>query len=137
MKKIILIALALVMLTSIVVIPVGATVADNTVQPRWTNASSVNCNIKYVDGVGYAEATVQGKFGTTSITTNIYLYKYVDNDWSYVDELHETRGSMRATESLPFDAEVGEYFKAEYEISVTKGGTTEDIYKTVYYTIGS
>ncbi len=134
MKKVVLIVLSLVMLVSVVAVPVGAAAAD-TVQPRWTNTSTVDCLITYVDGVGYAESMVQGKFGTSAITTDIYLYKYVNDDWGYVDEFHETLYKRAALSSLPFEANVGEYFKADYTFTVTKGGTDEVITRTVYYTI--
>ncbi len=135
MKKVVLIILSLVMLVSAVAVPVSAATADNTVQPRWTNTTSVNAAIGFIDGVGYAESMVRGNIGTSSIATDIYLYKYVDDDWEYVDELHEIQYKRIVGASLPFDAEVGEYFKAEYTFTVTKGGVDEVIIRTVYKTI--
>ncbi len=136
MKKVILIVLSVLMLATLVV-PAGAAAVDNgnTIQPRWTNTSVVDAGFTYTDGMGYVESCVSGKFGTSSIQTDMYLYKMVGDDWQYVDEVHDIQYKKIAGTSLAFEAN-GEYFRADYTFVVTKNGVGEVIERTIYQHVG-
>ncbi len=131
MKKLILIVLSVLMLVTVAA-PVGAATVDvdNTVQPRWTNTSVVNAYFACADGLGYVESSVTAKIGASSVQTDMYLYKLVDDDWEYVDELHVIQYQRNAATSLSFEAN-GEYFRADFTFTVTKSGVAEVIERTI------
>ncbi len=137
MKKVIITVLSVIMLVSVVAVPVSAAAVDNgTVQPLWTNTTMIDCDIALIDGVGYAESIVKGKFGATSVKTDMYLYKQVGTDWVYVTELHDIQYQRAAGTSCSFQGVEGEYFRADYTFTVTKGGVDEVINRTIYQVLG-
>lgn len=138
MKKTILTLLALVMLlASVTVIPANAAVADpgETVMPMWDNVTLTSSTFLFNDYLdGAAEMSVTAKPGSTSITITIEVYKQVGNSWILLNEGSKTVGGLVASYNVLFKGELGEYYKAEYTIDVTRFGTTETITETRFTT---
>ncbi len=135
MKKVILVVLSVLLLASFAVPAGAAAVGGNTVQPCWDNTSFVDAYFLYAYGSGYVESAVSGDFAVSSIRTDMYLYKWVNNDWAYVDELHSITYDSAAVTSLAFDAN-GEYFRADFTFTVTMYGVDEVIERTIYQNVG-
>ena len=121
-----------ILLMATVVIPVGAATLDNSIQPLWTNTITVNCSLDFYDGKGYATTSVKAFPGTSSIKTDIMIYKQINGEWVYVTELHNTQHKTTSNLCCEFAAESGAYYRADYTITVTKSGTDEIINQTNY-----
>ena len=135
MKKIIAIAITAILLFSAMATSVGAAQPNNEIaQPYWTNTNSVDAWIGFVDGVGYAEASLFGKFGSTAVLIDVVVYKQSEDDWVYVTEKHVSADGMTVGISCPFDITVGTYYKAEYTFTVYRNGTGEVVVRDVYKT---
>lgn len=136
MKKTILTLLALVMLlASVTVIPANAAVADpgETVMPMWDHVISTSTNFLFNDYLdGSAEITVAVRPGSTSTTITIIVYQQEGNDWVQIKEGTKTSSTIVTAYNVLFRGIVGEYYKAEYTISVTRLGNTETITETRY-----
>ena len=132
MKKQIMIFMFAIMLMTTVIIPVGAATVDNSTQPLWTNTVSVNCSLDFDNGIGYAGSSVKAFPGTSSIKTDIMIYKQVNGEWIYVTELHDTQYKTTSNLCCEFAAENGADYRADYTITVTKSGIDEIINQTNY-----
>ena len=134
MKKTILTLLALVMLlASVTVIPANAAVPDpgEIVAPMWDNTAMINIAMSFFeDGNGYAEGTVTGKSGVTSIVTDIVVYKKVGTYWIKIAENQTVTNGRSSGFYCQFPATPGVTYKALYVITVTKNGVDEVITKT-------
>ncbi len=125
------VALSLVML----LIPVGALGGgEQTLRPLWDNTSTVEVEIEFQGYTGYAESLVRGKFGASSITTDIYVYRQSGSSWIYVTETHDTKEKFTSGVSCPFSASVGTSYRIDYTFTVTKDGVDEVINRTAYKT---
>ena len=135
MKKIIVIAMSVILLFSAMVMPISAAQADNEIaQPYWTNTNSINAEIVFDEGIGYAEALLNGKFGSTKTYIDVIVYRQSGSDWIYVTEKHASADSMSLGISCEFTPTIGTYYKAEYTFTVIKNGTGEVIKRDVYKT---
>ncbi|MBQ8310931.1 MAG: hypothetical protein IJX80_07965 [Clostridia bacterium] len=135
MKKIIIIAMCAIMLFSATVLPVGAAQVDEEVaQPYWTNTSHISAIMNFVDGVGYADAALNGKFGSTETLIDVVVYRQSGSDWIYVAEEHASAEGMTVGISCEFTPTVGTYYKAEYTFTVYRNGTGEVVARDVYKT---
>ena len=138
MKKTILTLIAFItLLTSVTLIPANAAIADpgETVMPLWDNIVSTSTNFAFSDNlIGSADITVAGRAGTTSMTITIKVYVQEGNTWTLVKEGSKTSTILAASYNVYFSGEIGEYYKAEYTISVTRLGSTEAITETRYAT---
>lgn len=132
MKKQIMICMFAILLMATVSIPVGAATVDNSIQPLWANTVSVNCSLDFDNGIGYAGSSVKAFPGTSSIKTDIIIYKQVNGEWIYVTELHDTQYKTTSNLCCEFAAENGAYYRADYTITVTKRGIDEIINQTNY-----
>ena len=135
MKKIIVLAMSVILLFSAIVMPVGAAQPnDEIAQPYWTNTSAVDVNLVFTDGVGYADGYVRGKFGATQAQIYVVVYQQVGDSWVNVAEDHVTEDSMSTSISCDFVPVLGATYKAEYTFMVYKGGTTETVFRDAYAT---
>ena len=135
MKKIIVIAMSVILLFSAMVMPIDAAQAENEIaQPYWTNTNRIVADIGFIDGVGYAEASLTGKFGSTRASIDVIVYEQVGEEWVYLTEMHVTSESMSAMISCDFPITLGTNYKAEYMFTVVKNGTGEAIARIVYDT---
>lgn len=134
MKKILSLLFSCVFAMCAISIPVDAALPVGTIEPLWDNTSNVDCTMNFIDGIGYADSVVKAKFGSTSITTDVYVYKQISGEWVCVAELHDTKNKMVSGVSCTFLAEVGGYYKADYTFTVTKSGVDEIINRTLYHT---
>lgn len=134
-KRVIISLIAVALLLSTIVVPVSAARGGNpTIQPQWDNTANIDCTISFDGDVGYAESVVKAQFGSSSIKTDIVVYKQVDSDWIYVTELHDIKYKIVSGVSCTFNAEVGFTYRADYTFTVTKSGVDEVINRTVYKT---
>ena len=135
MKKIIAIAMSVVLLFSAMALPVNAAQADNEIaQPYWTNTQLIDAAIAFIDGVGYAEAALTGKFGSTASFIDVIVYRQSGNDWIYVTEAHTSADGPTVLISCQFTPTVGTYYKAEYTFTVHRNGTGEVVKRNVFKT---
>ena len=138
MKKTILTLIAIItLLSTVAVLPTYAALPDTggTVEPMWDNTATLHIAIDFPgNGYGYAETTVIGKVGVTKITVDISVYRQVGSSWVLVTEDSFTINFLNGIASCPFPAVTGAYYKAEYEITVTRDGIDEIITKTKYAT---
>ena len=135
MKKIIVFAISIILLFSATVMPISAAQADNEIaQPYWTNTNSIDAAIGFINGVGYAEAALTGKFGSTATFIDVVVYKQSGNDWIYITEAHTSATIPTVTISCPFEITAGTYYKAEYTFKVERNGTGEVVARDVYRT---
>ncbi len=136
MKKLFAAIISVLLMLTVVALPISAAqIEDNTVQPRWTNTSHLTCSISYTDiNTGYAHSVVRGDNGASCVKTDVYVYEYVNNDWSYLTEKHETNYSWYGTMNCEFSAVANREYRADFTFTVTKGGVDEVITRTVYST---
>lgn len=135
MKKFIVLAMSVILLFSAIATPVSAAQPnDEIAQPYWTNTSIISADIVFLDGVGYAEGCVTGKFGSTNTYVDVVVYRQSGDDWIYVTEKHVSADYMSLGVSCEFTPTVGTYYKAEFTFTVIKNGTGEVIPRNVYKT---
>ena len=135
MKKIIVIAMSVILLFSAMVMPISAAQADNEIaKPYWTHTNSINATIGFIDGVGYAEAALNGKFGSTAVYIDVIVYRQSGGDWVYITEEHTNATGAAVAISCPFEITSGTYYKAEYTFTVHRNGTGEVVARDVYKT---
>ncbi len=126
--------LTLAMATSIVYVGAAQVDGGNVAEPMWTNTSSVQVTIVRLDGVGYAETLVMGKFGATAIKTDVYVFQLMGARWIYVTELHDIQYDQMAGVSCPFEAALYVAYRVEFKFTVTMNGTDEVINRTEFKT---
>ena len=135
MKKFIVLAMSAILLFSAIATPVSAAQPnDEIAQPYWTNTNGIDAHIGFVDGVGYADGYVNGKFGTTMTQAYVVVYMQVGDSWVYVADKSVQSNSISALVSCEFVPMVGMTYKAEYTFMVSKSGTTETVTRDVYKT---
>lgn len=135
MKKIIVIAMSVILLFSAMAMPISAAQADNEIaQPYWTNTNSIDAIILFNNGIGYAEAALNGKFGSTAVYIDVTVYRQSGSNWIYVTEAHTSASGPSVGISCQFEPTVGTYYKAEYTFTVHRNGTGEVVARDVYKT---
>ena len=108
------------------------------VEPMWSNTGSLSYGLVFDDAtIGYAEMSVNGKFGATRVTGTIEVYRQSGSDWIYV-----TGNSISVLDrvlgmSVPVTGVSGCYCKAVFTATVYKDGTSETITFTDYATCPS
>ncbi len=135
MKKFIIITMSVVLLMSATVMPLSAAQPnDNMVQPCWENTNSINVNLVFIDGIGYAEALLNGKFGSTETYIDVVVYQQSGEDWIYVTEDHVFFDRMSASISCDFIPTLGATYKAEYTFRVYRNSSMETVWRDAYKT---
>ena len=135
MKKFIVLTMSVILLFSAIATPVSAAQPnDEIAQPYWTNTSSTSADIVFLDGVGYAEGDVLGKFGSTKTYVDVVVYFQSGDDWIYVTEKHVSADRMSLAVSCEFVPMLGITYKAEFTFRVIKNGTGEVLVTNVYKT---
>lgn len=135
MKKIIVIAMTAILLFSAMAMPISAAQADNEIaQPYWTNTNSIDATILFIDGIGYAEAALTGKFGSTATFIDVVVYRQSGSDWIYVTENHTSATIPTVAISCQFTPTLGTYYKAAYTFKVERNGVGEVVVRDVYKT---
>ena len=132
MKRVMSAAIALLLILSALVVSASAAVSEPAVSPRWTNTSTVNPYITFANGVGYAELVATAKYSPKTFTVDTYVYIQSGSDWVYVTEQHDTKTGMNIGTSCPFTQVSGGYYKAEFYLTVSGNGTTEELSFTAY-----
>ncbi len=131
--KLISFILCVAVTVGMMLFPVGAAIRnEETVQPLWENTYTVQVNMAYIEGKGYAESLVQARFDTTSIATDVYIYMLYNGTWIYFTELHETIYDFVAAASCEFTAIHGATYRADFTFTVTRNGLAEVIHRTEY-----
>lgn len=126
MKKFVSATLLVVMLVSILNISALAA-TPGTVEPRWANTGSITENMIFDGTSGTVAIRATGKVGVNRIEGSCVIYKHVGSDWVYVTEDSKTVNAMSCYLEIPFTAEIGYEYKAEYTFIVYKNGVGETI----------
>ena len=132
MKKVLTVLVALLLVVSAIGVSASAAVSDPVLSPNWTNTSMVAPNITFANGVGYAELTATAKYSPKTFTVDTYVYIQSGSDWVYVTEQHDSKTGMSIGTSCPFTQVSGGYYKAEFYLTVSGGGATEELSFTAY-----
>ena len=135
MKKLLILAMSVVLLFSAMAMPISAAQPnDEIAQPYWTNTNAIDVHIVFSEGKGYADGYVRGKFGTTMTQIYVVVYQQSGNDWIHIAEDHVLSNSISAAISCEFTPVLGATYKAEYSFFVSKDGTTEGVARDAYKT---
>ncbi len=109
---------------------VVASAEEYTVEPRFNNASDVECNFSIQNDLAIISINVNGYNSVTSrITVNATLEKkaFLGLWWSDVDEW--TASSTNATETFEFTKNVGSgTYRCTFEVTVEGSGGSADVY---------
>ena len=107
-----------------------ASAEEYTVEPRFNNASDVECNFSIQNDLAIISINVNGYNSVTSrITVNATLEKkaFLGLWWSDVDEW--TASSTNATETFEFTKDVGSgTYRCTFEVTVEGSGGSADVY---------
>lgn len=109
---------------------VVASAEEYTVEPRFNNASDVECNFSIQNDLAIISINVNGYNSVTSrITVNATLEKkaFLGLWWSDVDEW--TASSTNAMETFEFTKNVGSgTYRCTFEVTVEGSGGSADVY---------
>ncbi len=106
-----------------------------TAVPLWDNIAEMKTSITFDGTDGFAKGSLAAKSGTTSISGTLTVYKQTaDGDWEYVGSDSDTASGRYFSLYVEFTGEPGEYYKAVFNVSVTRNGTVEPETKTSYRT---
>ncbi len=134
-KKVICIVLLTVLITC-TSLNVNAAVPDNnTIEPLWNNIYLISESFSFIGTEGSAEAVIYGQSGTTYIECTTTIYKQVGSGWSYVNSDTDYAYSSVLIASLDVTGSYNGYYKAVFDIKVTRNGTTETESTTAYASV--
>ncbi len=138
MKKklnVLAIVLCLILAFATSVTYVGAAqIEEPSVEPLWQNTSSVRVDIGYIDGIAYAESLVIADIGTTSITTEVKVFRQHGNYYVRIAKKQDTEYDYVGGMSCPFEPVEGVTYCAQYTFTVVKDGISEVITRSCYRT---
>ena len=135
MKKLIVSVMALVLLTMSAVLPVGAAAHMGDIAvPYWTNVNSVSQSITFENGIGFAEGSVRGKFGSTNAQAEVRLYIQTTDGWEFIGDAYDSQSGMSAAVSYEFTPVRNATYKAEFTFTVYKSGVSEVVSQEVIET---
>ncbi len=139
MKKIVICLISFVLVVCSLVAPVGAAAVDNgdVAQPLWDNTETLDVTVYFENGVGTAYSAIGAQFDTTSITTDIYIYRVSGSNLIYVCENHETLYDFIGDTTCSFPAVKWVTYRIDYVFTVTRNGIDEVINRTIYGTYTS
>ena len=129
MKKLVVLVLSAILFTFCF-----GTVAY-AVEPRWSNTGSIVYGINVESPTGdHAYIGVTGKIGTSRIECEIDIYRQVGSSWVYVTGDTDAIDDGAINFEVPFTGISGQYYKAEFTVTVYRNGTSEVIELTDYKT---
>ena len=131
MKKVIVSILTLCMCLSLCCPAFASSPAKS---PMWVNILSMSSQIVFDGTDGEAFASVKGKSGTTAISGTLTVYRQSGSNWVYVDSVSGTSSTLKLDIHLDFTGISGAYYKAVFEVVVTRNGIDEPETKTSYET---
>ena len=135
MKKVFILAMSIILLFSAMAMPISAAqVNDEIAQPYWTNTNAIDVQIAFIDGVGYADGYVRGKFGATMAQAYVVVYQQDGDNWIHIADDRVISNSISALVSCEFVPVLGATYKAEYTFMVSKSGSTETVVRDAYKT---
>lgn len=135
MTKLTVMIMAMVLLALGAVLPVGAAAHMGDVAvPYWTNISQVTKSFDATDGIGCANGSIVGKFGTTNVKAEVLVYIQTSNGWEYLGGDSSDVDGMSTTVNYQFTPVLNASYKAEFTFTATKSGTTETTNETLYMT---
>ncbi|MBR7151127.1 MAG: hypothetical protein IKD02_02135 [Clostridia bacterium] len=111
---------------------IGVVAADNRddgIMPLWTSISTIELDVAFSGDLGNALGAATKQSTASAIEGTLVLYKWVDNDWEYVDEWYNYRTRGTLIVSGDFTAEPGVTYKAEFTVTAYTGsvGETETV----------
>lgn len=107
---------------------IGVAAADNRddeIMPLWTSISTIELDIAFSEDLGNALGAATKQSTASAIEGTLVLYKWVDNDWEYVNEWYNYRARGTLIVSGDFTAEPGVTYKAEFTVTAYTGGVGE------------
>jgi len=115
---------------------VNAAMPDNgIIEPLWLNISSITESFAFNGTRGIASAAIVGKSGTTYIECTTTVYKQIGSAWSFVNSDTDYANSSVLLASIDVTGDASGYYKAVYNISVTRNGVTETESTTAYASV--
>ncbi len=102
--------------------------------PMWLNIFNLTTGLSFIGTDGEASGHCTGKSGTTSIVGTLTVYKQSGSSWIYIDSVSGSTTTQRLNLYLDFEGVTGEYYKAVFEVVVTRNGIDEPETKTSYRT---
>lgn len=115
------------------IIPLAVQAArPDPILPQWTNTITASASLSFNGTTGNVTVSVVGLNGVTNITADIRLY-YKDTRGSWIEiekDWHYDVDQMTLTAPESFTGVSGREYKIEVDITVTKGGYAEPIFKT-------
>lgn len=133
MKKVITVLMATILFVTLSMSAYAA--FPETAIPFWSNISTLETLITFIDTDGTAKGTLTAKSGTTSITGTLTVYKQTTGgEWEYIGSDNDTVSGRYLSLLVDFYGESGVYYKAVFTVSVTRNGTVESETKTSFRT---
>ena len=120
-KTILSMLLALLMLTTCSVNAIAAAADPPTVSPQWDNISTINLGMAFDGNEAVASASVSKSSNATFVEATMYLYKWENNDWVYMDEAYRSKSIGTLVVSIDFTCEVGVEYRAVLEVTAYEG----------------
>lgn len=106
-------------------------VKAGAVTPRWTSINSIDLQISFDGSDGNASGVATKQSTATKIEGRIYLYEFVDGEWSFIDEWYGSKSRGTLMISAAFDCVSGVSYKAVFVVTAYTGTATET--ETVEY----
>ncbi|MBR4012738.1 MAG: hypothetical protein IKJ00_00455 [Clostridia bacterium] len=124
-KKIIISLLAIIMLFSCSVNIFAALPTENEIIPLWDNIATVNIGIVFDGNDGVATVAARKSSNADLIEGTLYLYKWEDNDWQYVDAVYGSKSVGTLCLDIEFVGETGVEYKAVFIVTAHDGQYAE------------
>lgn len=101
------------------------------VTPRWTSIYHIDLDIVFSGTTGTFAAVASKQSTASLIEGTVYLYKWVNNDWQYIDEWYKSKAVGTLGIGADFTAERGVTYKVVFEVTAYTNGVPET--ETVEY----
>ena len=129
MKKCIKISLSVILVLSLMsCLVVNAWAADNqeiSVTPRWTSILRINLDMTFSGTTGSFAASALKQSTADFIEATLFLYKWENNDWEYIDEWYGSKSVGTLVIGEDFTAEHGVEYKIVFEVTAYTNGVPE------------
>lgn len=104
---------------------------SNYVTPRWTSIFTIDLDMTFSGTTGTFYATAAKHSTAELIEGTLYLYKWENNDWAYIDEWYKSKAIGTLGIGEDFNAEMGVTYKVVFTVTAYTNGVPET--ETVEY----
>ena len=101
------------------------------VTPRWTSIYHIDLDLGFSGTTGTFLAAASKQSTANLIEGTVYLYKWVNNDWQYINEWYKSKAVGTLGIGADFTAERGVTYKVVFEVTAYTNGVPET--ETVEY----